>query len=73
MFIIHENGNKTNIQPILKSNSISFMFNNNFCEINIKKVTIGGRWEKVKSSMARSLPVENLLPQNVDSIINYLQ
>ena len=28
---------------------------------------------KVKSSMARSLPVENLLPQNVGSITNYLQ
>ena len=28
---------------------------------------------KVKSSMARSLPVENLLPQNVGSIINYLE
>ena len=28
---------------------------------------------KVKSSMARSLPVENLLPQNMGSIINYLQ
>ena len=28
---------------------------------------------KVESSMARSLPVENLLPQNVGSIINYLQ
>ena len=27
----------------------------------------------VKSSMANSLPVENLLPQNVGSIINYLQ
>ena len=27
---------------------------------------------KVTSSMARSLPVENLLPQNVGSIINYL-
>ena len=26
----------------------------------------------VKSSMARSLPVENLLPQNVGSFINYL-
>ena len=26
-----------------------------------------------KSSMAKSLPVENLLPQNVGSIINYLQ
>ena len=34
-----------------------------------------GEWYKVKvkSSMARSLPVENLLPQNVGSIINYLQ
>ena len=29
--------------------------------------------KKVKPSMARSLPVENLLPQNVVSIINYLQ
>ena len=28
---------------------------------------------KVKSSMDRSLPVENLLAQNVWSIINYLQ
>ena len=28
---------------------------------------------KVMSSMARSLPVENLLPQNVGSVINYLQ
>ena len=29
--------------------------------------------KKVKSSMARSLPVENLLPHYVGSIINYLQ
>ena len=29
--------------------------------------------KKVKSSIARSFPVENLLPQNVGSIINYLQ
>ena len=29
--------------------------------------------KKVTSSMARSLPVEILLPQNVGSIINYLQ
>ena len=29
--------------------------------------------KKVKSFMARRLPVENLLPQNVGSIINYLQ
>ena len=28
---------------------------------------------KVKSSTARSLPVENLRPQDVGSIINYLQ
>ena len=28
---------------------------------------------KVRSSMARSLPVENLLSQNVGSISNYLQ
>ena len=28
---------------------------------------------KVKSSMAKSLPVENLLPQNVCSIINYFR
>ena len=34
---------------------------------------INHREVKVKSSMARSLPVENLLPQNVGSIINYLQ
>ena len=27
--------------------------------------------KNVKSSMARSLPVENLLPQYVGSIINY--
>ena len=38
MFIIHKNRNKTSIQPILKSNSTSFMFNNIFCEMNIKKV-----------------------------------
>ena len=30
-FIIHKNGNKTSIQPILKSNSTSFIFNNIFC------------------------------------------
>ena len=29
--------------------------------------------KKVTSSMARSLPVENLLPQKVGSIINYFQ
>ena len=37
-FIIHKNGNKTSIQPILKSNSTSFMFNNRFYEVKYKKV-----------------------------------
>ena len=41
-FIIHENGNNTCIQPILKSNSTSFMFNYIFCEMNIKKVIYTG-------------------------------
>ena len=31
------------------------------------------KMEKVKSTMTRSFSVENLLPQNVGSIINYLQ
>ena len=37
-FIIHKNGNNTSIQPILKSNSTYFMFNNIFCEMKGKKV-----------------------------------
>ena len=37
-FIIQKNGNKTSIQPILKSNSTSFKFNNIFCEMKGKKV-----------------------------------
>ena len=37
-FIIRKKGNKTCIQPILKSNSTSFMFNNIFCEIKGRKV-----------------------------------
>ena len=36
-FIIQKNGNKTSIQPILKSNSTSFMFNKKFCEVKGKK------------------------------------
>ena len=36
MFIIHKNGNKTGIQPILKLNSRSFIFNNIFCEMKGK-------------------------------------
>ena len=40
----------------------------------LKSISVGSRVKvKVKSSMARSLPVGNLLPQNVGSIINYLQ
>ena len=38
VFIIHKSRNKINIQPILKSNSTSFTFNNIFCEMHIKKV-----------------------------------
>ena len=40
-FIIHKNRNKTRIQPILKSNSASFMFNNIFCVMG-KKLSTGG-------------------------------
>ena len=36
-------------------------------------LNIPGKGEKVKFSMARSLIVENLLPQDVGPIINYLQ
>ena len=41
MFIIYKNRNKTNIQPIIKSNFTYFMFNDIFCEMNIKKVSMG--------------------------------
>ena len=41
--------------------------------VNLMKVDMFIKKVKVKSSMARSLPVENLLPQNVGSIVNYLQ
>ena len=41
LIIIHKNGNKTSIQPILKSNSTSFTFKNIFCQMNIKKITHG--------------------------------
>ena len=37
-FIIYKKGNKISIQPILKSNSTYFMFNNIFCEMKGKKV-----------------------------------
>ena len=38
MFIIYKkNGNKTSLQPILKSNSTYFRFSNIFYEINIMK------------------------------------
>ena len=38
MFIIHKNRNKTSIQPILESDSTSFMFNIKLCEMKGKKV-----------------------------------
>ena len=41
MFIIHKNINKTSVQPILKSNSTSFVFYNIFSEIKGKNVI---RW-----------------------------
>ena len=41
-YSFHKNGNKTSVQPILQSNSTSFMFNNIFCKMNIKKLSTGG-------------------------------
>ena len=38
MFILRKNGNKKSIQQNLKSNSTTFMFNNMFGEMTIKKV-----------------------------------
>ena len=38
MFIIYKIKNKTSIQPTLKLNSTSFMFNKKFCEMKGKKV-----------------------------------
>ena len=37
MCFIQKNGNKVSIQPIINSNSTSFMFNNIFCEMDIYK------------------------------------
>ena len=50
------NGNKTSIQPILKSNSTFFMFNNIFCEMNIKKIIHwrGGRGGNVGTVLISS-------------------
>ena len=49
-FIIHKNWNYIGIQPFLKSNSTSFMFNNIFCETKSKKVIhwgdLGGIWDR---------------------------
>ena len=41
-FDLAKNGNNTSILRIPKSNSISFMLNNSFYEMNSKKVTHGG-------------------------------
>ena len=43
-FIIHKNGNKTSVQPSLKSNSSSFMFNKKFCEMGKKVIHWGVSW-----------------------------
>ena len=56
MFIIHKSGNKTSIQPILKSNSTSFMFNNIFCEK--KGIRWGGLGEMGELSY---FPLENVI------------
>ena len=58
----------------LREQSIVGCFPEFVFQFSIAQVLVGLRKQvKVKSSMARSLPVENLLPQNVGSIINYLQ
>ena len=42
--------------------------------MNNRRATVHADYgKKVKSYMAKNLPVENLLPQNVGSIINYLR
>ena len=57
-FIIHKNRNKTSIQPILKSNSTSFMFNKKFCEMKGKKVIhLGELWEPSKLLLGRVISV----------------
>ena len=46
-FIINKNQTKTRTQPILKSNSAAFMFNNIFCEMKGKKsYPLGGVMEE---------------------------
>ena len=54
-------------------NSKKITFRNNIHIITVLPGVMCRSICKVKSSMARSLPVENLLPQKVGSIINYLQ
>ena len=48
-FIIHKNGNETSIQPTLKSNSTTFMFNNIFCEIGKNVIHWRGAWGNGKT------------------------
>ena len=43
-FIIHINENKQSIQPILKSNTTSFIFNKCFCEMKGKKYLLERAW-----------------------------
>ena len=58
-FIIHKNGNKTSMQPILKSKLTAFMFNKNFCEMKGKKVIhwAGGMGELSKLLLGRVISV----------------
>ena len=53
-----------------KQREIKNILNILYVYIRVICITKG---KKVKSSTARNLPLENLLPQNVGSIINYLQ
>ena len=61
--IIHTNGNKTSIQPILISNSTSFMINKIFCEMKSEKVINwgeggpGGMGEPSKLLLGRVISV----------------
>ena len=68
MFIIYTNGNKTSIQPIIKSNSTSFMFNNIFSEMNIKKVIHWGGLGKWRNLPNFLFEVEFQVYTNIQAI-----
>ena len=55
MFIIHKNGKKISIQPILKLNSTYFMFNNIFCEMKGNEThPLWGAWGNEGTVLFRS-------------------